>query len=279
MTVSIFNMADTWNAAGTTFNAILMNISNGAGGAPVFAAGSFAINIQNNGASVFAVAPTGIITIGTTVIDTITFANQCTFTFGGAGAAQVGFANGVVVNGLGSARGFGITNALASPPSTMLTSPVAATWQYGFADLAAPVAQTIQFQSVVAGTTNTAGQNAKFNASRGTGTGAGGQIIFQTAPAGSTGTTQNAYVPAMTFTAPVATMQPSAVLGNVALQTTDTDGFLYIASCSGAPTGVPTANTGRVPMVYDTLNDKFWFYNGSWKSPKTPAGAAIVTWQ
>lgn len=62
----------------------------------------------------------------------------------------------------------------------------------GAADAAAPMAQTFQVQSVVAGTTNTAGADFTINASRGTGTGNGGRFLFKTAPAGSTGSAQNA---------------------------------------------------------------------------------------
>jgi hypothetical protein len=44
-----------------------------------------------------------------------------------------------------------------------------------------------------------------------------------------------------------------------------TDGFFYIPSAAGAPSGVPTAITGRVPMYYDTTNNNFYIYNGAWK--------------
>lgn len=57
----------------------------------------------------------------------------------------------------------------------------------------------------------------------------------------------------------------SVVCGNAALATNATDGFLYIASCAGTPTGVPTANTGRVAIIYDTTNNKIAVYNGAWK--------------
>jgi len=74
---------------------------------------------------------------------------------------------------------------------TFLTRSAAATIQFGAADAAAPVAQTLQVQSVVGGTSDTAGAAFTIQGSRGTGTGAGGSIIFKTAPAGSSGTSQN----------------------------------------------------------------------------------------
>lgn len=55
-------------------------------------------------------------------------------------------------------------------------------------------------------------------------------------------------------------------IGNAALATTATDGFLYIDSCAGAPTGTPTAITGRIPIVYDSTNNKLYAYNSAWKS-------------
>lgn len=87
------------------------------------------------------------------------------------------------VNNAGT-NGFTITG----PSST--TAPV---FQLGSADAASPIAQTIAVQSVVTGTTNTAGANLQIRGSAGTGTGNGGSIIFQVAPAGSTGTTQNSW--------------------------------------------------------------------------------------
>lgn len=61
----------------------------------------------------------------------------------------------------------------------------------GDIDAATAVAQTLSAQSVLAGTSNTAGANFTINGSIGTGTGVGGRIDFQTAAAGSTGTSQN----------------------------------------------------------------------------------------
>lgn len=61
-------------------------------------------------------------------------------------------------------------------------------------------------------------------------------------------------------------LRGSVISGNqAALATTATDGFLYIPTCAGAPTGVPTAITGKVPMVADTTNNKLYIYvGGAW---------------
>ena len=82
---------------------------------------------------------------------------------------------------------------------TILSRAAAASWRLGAADAAAPVAQTLKVQGVVAGTSNTAGANWTFAGSQGTGTAAGGSLIFQVAPAGSTGSTQNPLVTALTI--------------------------------------------------------------------------------
>lgn len=51
----------------------------------------------------------------------------------------------------------------------------------------------------------------------------------------------------------------------IAGTTSMTNGFFYIPAASGAPSGTPTAVTGRVPMYYDTTNNNFYVYNGAWK--------------
>jgi hypothetical protein len=83
------------------------------------------------------------------------------------------------------------------------TSASAGALQLGDADAAAPTAYTAQVQSVttVPATSNTAGANFTLAGSRGTGTGAGGSLIFRTAPAGSTGSAVNPQVTAMTVDA------------------------------------------------------------------------------
>lgn len=84
-------------------------------------------------------------------------------------------------------------------PDTYLGRNAAASIRFGEADAAAPVAQTLGVQSVVAGTSNTAGVAFTIKGSASTGTGAGGSIIFQTTPAGGSGTSVNSYATVLTL--------------------------------------------------------------------------------
>lgn len=134
-------------------------------------------------------------------------------------AAQT-FAGTQTINGNGSTTGAivfstyigsaGFTNSssgffgfsashFAAASDTILIRKAAANFQFGTTDAAAPVAQTLSVQSVVAGTSNTSGSNWILKGSIGTGTGLGGDIIFQTAPAGASGTAQNTATTALTI--------------------------------------------------------------------------------
>lgn len=51
-----------------------------------------------------------------------------------------------------------------------------------------------------------------------------------------------------------------------ATSTSATDGFLYIPTCAGTPTGTPTTASGLAPLIVDTTNHKLYFYSGgSWR--------------
>lgn len=91
--------------------------------------------------------------------------------------------------------------------------PASGTWRSGYADAAAPVAQSLIVQSVVAGTSNTAGALWKFQDSAGTGTGASGGFEWDTHPAGSTGTAQNAAVSKMTLSSAGALNNTGSITG------------------------------------------------------------------
>jgi hypothetical protein len=57
------------------------------------------------------------------------------------------------------------------------------------------------------------------------------------------------------------------LVGTAAISTTATDGFLYIPTCAGTPTGTPTTKTGLAPMVIDSTNNKMYIYSGgAWRA-------------
>jgi hypothetical protein len=111
----------------------------------------------------------------------------------------------------------------------LLTRHAAANWQLGNADAAAPVAQTLGVQSVVAGTSNTAGVNWTLNGSVSTGSGTSGDIIFKTGGTGAAATVQNAEVTALTIKG--ATQNVVFAAGLVASGTLPT---LTTGTCSGS---------------------------------------------
>lgn len=56
-------------------------------------------------------------------------------------------------------------------------------------------------------------------------------------------------------------------LQNGALATNATNGFLYLPSMPGSPTGTPTSITGGIPLVVDSTNRKGYMYaGGAWFS-------------
>lgn len=117
---------------------------------------------------------------------------------------------GVNANDTGSI-GFG---SGAATRDLFLERVGAANLRHGGADAAAPVAQTISVQNVITGTSNTAGGSFTIAGSQGTGTGAGGSIILQVAPAGTTGTSVNALATALTIdSAKNATFGASIIFG------------------------------------------------------------------
>jgi len=149
----------TWNNAATVFTGVKLNFTSSGSDAT-----SLLMDLQLNDISQFNVGKNGTVAAnGLNLIDNV---SQLTF----------GFSSDLI-----------------------LTRKQAGKLQFGAADAAAPVAQTIGPQSVVAGTSNTAGQNFTVRGSQGTGTGAGGSILFQTAPAGGAGTAQNALVTQLTI--------------------------------------------------------------------------------
>lgn len=51
-----------------------------------------------------------------------------------------------------------------------------------------------------------------------------------------------------------------------ALATNATDGFLYIPTCAGTPTGAPTAVTGHAAVIMDGTNHILYVYDSAWRA-------------
>ena len=168
----VLDMSQTWNNAAVTFTGLKLNITDTASNAA-----SLLMDLQRGTVSQFSVNRIG----------TVTFSNGAVFST--AGGMDFG-TNTVSRSG---AINFGPSS------DASITRRGTANLRLGTSDVAAPVAQTLSVQSVVTGTSNIAGANLTITGSQGTGTGAGGSIIFQVAPAGSSGSAQNALVDALTI--------------------------------------------------------------------------------
>jgi len=177
----LLNFTQTWNNSATTFSALTMNITNTASNGfsrffYVLVDGTQRISLDGSGIRVF---------------------NQFSATTQASMLAQTG----LWVRGDYRIQWSNGANSGLGTEDLFLSRGGAATLQLGSADAAAPVAQSLQVQNVSAGTSNVAGANFNINGSRGTGTGVGGSIAFRVAPAGSSGTAQNALTDALTIAA------------------------------------------------------------------------------
>lgn len=168
-----------------------------------------------SGALVFATSPTLVTPI-------LGVASGTSLALGGA---TIG-ANALAVTGTTA-----LGSSLSINGNATQTAPASATLQLGAADAVAPAAQTLQAQSVVTGTPDTAGANLTINASRGTGLGNGGAIIFRTAKASTiSGPNQNS------LTARLQINQD----GSIGMGTSDSGGFfgtLNVGGTGGFSTG------------------------------------------
>jgi hypothetical protein len=72
------------------------------------------------------------------------------------------------------------------------------------------------------------------------------------------------------------------IIGRAAKATSDTNGFLYLSSAPGVPTGVPTSFSGRTPIAIDSNNGDLYLYtNNTWTNvgnPSTIGRSAPFAW-
>jgi len=206
---SILNLAQTWNTTGAP-TAIKLNVTNTSSGAAsnlldLQVGGSSIFNVKKDGQisisnlnSVSSLAPNGYITINPNGSGKILLASQYS-----ALGIQMGGGFSILSASTGKLMVGSILylnqNSYGTGANFVFSVKGEANLRLGDIDAAVPVAQTLSVQSVVAGTSNTAGANFTIDGSQGTGTGIGGSIVFRTAPAGSSGSTQNPLSAALTI--------------------------------------------------------------------------------
>jgi hypothetical protein len=146
---------------------------------------------------------------------------------------------GFSVNGAGSITGTGLTTAKAGDPAVIFGNLNDTT-------ASRAVSLLFQFQSTT---------RAQITATRTSGSATETKLSFRTTP--SVGSlTENLSIEST----------GSVVVGDGAVATDASDGFLYIPGGAGPPTGTPTAFSGRVPLYVDTTNNKLYFYSsGAWR--------------
>jgi hypothetical protein len=168
----VLNLTQTWNNGAVTFTGVKFNATSTAS-----ATASLLMDFQVGSVSQFNIRKDGF------------FKTLGGLEAGGSGVGNIAIANDV--------SGFFIGTSF----DTVLTRKGAANFRLGTADAASPVAQTLSVQSVVAGQTNASAAAYPFTitGAQGTGSGVGGSIVFQVAPAGGSGTAQNALVAALTI--------------------------------------------------------------------------------
>ena len=72
----------------------------------------------------------------------------------------------------------------------------------------------------------------------------------------------------------------NVVIASAALATNATDGFLYITTSAGTPSGTPTSYTGRSPIHFDSTNNKLYVNKaGSWIDVTGSGGGGYATIQ
>lgn len=63
------------------------------------------------------------------------------------------------------------------------------------------------------------------------------------------------------------TVGGGSVFGRLAdIATNATDGFMYVPTCAGTPTGTPATVAGHKAMIWDRTNKKLYIHDGSWNA-------------
>ncbi len=259
------NITQTWNAAGTTFDApLFIGVTNSAS-----AAGSLLADLQVGGLTAISFGRDSVINLKSqhgNVNPAVNFFQSMTDVTATAQIVQggndlqvfVASTNSVAINALGvkiiSGGSFGFSSgAPTTGLDTILTRAAAANWQFGTTNttgVTAPTAQTISFQSTAGGAsaTNIAGADATVVASLGSGTGPSGKFIVKVGLTGTSGTTQNSPFPLLT-------LNPGAA-ATATVQFGDGTNFTTYDNCTALTTGATgivacTASASYLKHIYE----------------------------
>ncbi len=157
--------------------------------------------------------------------------------------------------------GSGFTNYLASPPAIGSTTPAAITGSNLMSS------NGVWAASTYSGTTYTGGIVVDYTASIGrVSVGSNADIAFYS------GGIANTEVFRLTST-------KNVVVGTAAVATNAAAGFLWVTSCAGIPTGIPTAPyTNAAALVADSSANKLYFKVGSnsWTAVGTGGGSTVT---
>lgn len=166
----------------------------------------------------------------------------------------------IVTSGEGYTWVSSATNAFGTP-DTFIDRRSAANVLFGAADAAAPVAQTMSVQSVVAGTSNVGGANWTHVGSLSTGSGVSGDMIFQTGGTGAAATVQNTAVTALVI---------KGATQNVRLPAITSDAGLTDASvCEDTTNHALFAGSGTLGICLGTSSARY-------KHGIAPLGAGLA---
>jgi hypothetical protein len=198
------DVSQTWNNTSVAFTGLRYNVTDTASNAA-----SLLMDLQTNTGG----APTSRFSItknGFVNIPVGSYGNSA-IRFGGSGSTGMHWSSGLfLVEGGGSFAAI-TTTGLIFYGDTILSRRGAANLRLGAADAATPVAQTLSVQGRTGTDAAATAYPFTIQGAQGTGTGAGGSIVFQVAPAGTAGSTPNGFATALTINSTgKATFAPTA---------------------------------------------------------------------
>jgi len=248
---SFMDLAGTWNTSGTP-TAIKLNITDTASNAA-----SLLMDLQVGGASRSVIAKSGQLTVYATASRILTLGGTL------PNAVRVGSTSAI---GFSSAA-----DAATADNDTILTRRGPANLRLGAADAAAPVAQTLSVQGRTGTDAAATAYPFTIQGAQGTGTGAGGSIVFQVAPAGTAGSTPNALATAFYIAS------DSRLYGDANTSISMSGGFLQFRSFGSLILNVGSTATFNASIIFGTDNAVDIGASGASRPRTINVGTSIVS--